>query len=364
MLGRFSLAGQATLLAGSVLVLLYALELAWLAHGGEVRLVLLLPVVVCTLAVWTYTKVVHAFRLRGLEVGFERLASGDLDYELPPAPDAESQPLKRSWTRMRSALRDLTDRLRRVDASRRQLFADLAHELGTPIGTVLALADGLALPDIDASPERRRELVSALVGEAVRLARLVEDMRDLAELDDPEVALSRAPTDLAALVREVSRRLVLARPHAASIEVEAPDALLAEMDAERMEQVLVNLLSNAQRYTPASGSIRVRLAATRELARLTVDDSGEGVPDELLGKLGERLTRIDASRSRRTGGGGLGLSIVRAIVQRHEGSLEFERAPLGGLRVAITLGASTTSAPSAAAHEEREAEQGRERDPA
>lgn len=359
-LGRFSLAAQASVVAACVLGILYATQLAWLARGGDPHVVLLLPVVVCTIVVWGYTKAVHAFRLRGLAIGFERLAAGDLQYELPPAPDAESQPLKESWTRMRSALRDLTGRLRRVDASRRQLFADLAHELGTPIGTVLALADALALPDIDASPERRRELVSALVGEALRLARLVGDVRDLAELDDPDIALRIAPTDLGALARAVARRLELARQGSAPIEVDAPEGMLAPVDAERMEQVLVNVLVNAQRHTPPSGAITMRLAEAGAQIRLVVDDSGGGVPDELLATLGERLTRIDASRSRRTGGSGLGLSIVRAIVQRHGGSLEFERAPSGGLRVAIALDASASAPPHG--DDDGEREQQSERD--
>lgn len=337
MLGRVSLAGQATLLAATVLVVLYALQLVWLDLGGDARVVLLLPVVLCTVAVWAFTKFVHTTRLRGLELAFERLANEDLEHELPPAPDSDALPLGRAWTHMRSALRDLTDRLRRVDGARRQLFADLAHELGTPIGTVLALADALALPDIDADARRRSELVSALLGEALRLARLVGDLRDLAELDDPEVALAVSPTDLGTLVRDVAKRLALARPEAARIEVVGDAEMVVDADAERMEQVLVNVLGNAQRYTPASGAIDVHLAATATGACLTVDDSGDGVPDDLLSKLGERLTRIDASRSRRTGGGGLGLSIVKAIVQRHDGTLEFARAPSGGLRVRITL---------------------------
>jgi two-component system, OmpR family, sensor histidine kinase BaeS len=338
MLGRLSLAAQATVIASTLLVALYFVQLVWLAHGGEPRWVMLLTVVCCSATVWGYTKLVHFIRLRRLEVAFERLAGGDLDTELAKPTDADTLPLGRAWSRMRGNLRDMTDRLRRVDVARRELFADLAHELGTPIGTVLALADALALPEVEASPERRRDLVAALLGEALRLARLVGDLRDLADLDDPGRTLARTPTDVAALVRDVARRLALARPESARIEVEAPDTLVAEVDPERMEQVMINVLANAQRYTPAGGSIRVHVESTESTLRLTVDDSGQGVPDALLPRLGERMVRLDASRSRQTGGSGLGLSIVRAIVQRHEGEVLFERAPLGGLRVAIAIG--------------------------
>jgi len=339
MFTRLSLAAQATVIAFTLLVMLYALQLLLLAHGVDARWVLLLPVFICSLTVWAYTKLVHFIRLRRLEVAFERMAGGDLDAELPAPTDADTHPLSRAWSKMRGELREMTDRLRRIDVARRELFADLAHELGTPIGTVLALADALALPEVEASPERRRSTVAALLGEALRLVRLVGDLRDLADLDDPASTLARERIDVAALARNVSRRIALARPEAAPIALEVPETLHAHVDPERIEQVLVNVLGNAQRYTPATGSIVLRLAALGSGVSLTVDDSGEGVPDALLPRLGERMLRVDASRSRQTGGSGLGLSIVRAIVQRHDGDLRFERAPMGGLRVLIALGA-------------------------
>lgn len=338
MFTRLSLAAQATVIAFTLLVTLYALQLLLLAHGVEARWVLLLPVLTCSLTVWGYTKLVHFIRLRRLEVAFARMAGGDLDAELPAPTDADTHPLSRAWSKMRGELREMTDRLRRIDVARRELFADLAHELGTPIGTVLALADALALPEVEASPERRRSMVAALLGESLRLVRLVGDLRDLADLDDPASTLTRERIDVAALARNVSRRIALARPDAAPIALELPEMLHADVDPERIEQVLVNVLGNAQRYTPATGSIVLRLSALGSGVSLTVDDSGEGVPDALLPRLGERMLRVDASRSRQTGGSGLGLSIVRAIVQRHEGELRFERAPLGGLRVRIALG--------------------------
>lgn len=335
MLSRLGLAAQATLVALAELLVLYVVQRVWLAHGGSIETVLLVPVVACAASVYLFTRYVHQVRLRALAEAFQRLAEGDLGHDLPDPLDAESRPVKVAYDRMRAELAGFTERLQRNDVARRQLFADLAHELGTPIATVLALADGLALPEVDASEVRRAELGAALVGEAQRLARLVGDLRDLADLDDPCVALATAPTELAELTRDVCRRVTLAERAQVELEVSVPPSLHADVDADRVEQVLINVVRNARRH--ARGRVRVTLSPRDALAELVIEDDGEGVPDALLSRLGERLVRLDPSRTRATGGSGLGLSIVRAIVERHGGSLRFGRASLGGLAVVVEL---------------------------
>lgn len=357
MTARWSLAIQATGLALITQLVLYGVSCAWLAAGGDAPLVLLLPVVLCTAFVFAFTRYVHHHRLRALADAFERLADGDLSHRLPPAPDKDSLPVGRAYDRMRLALASLTDRLRKTDLARRQLFADLAHELGTPVSTVLALADALGLPDIDASAERRGELVSALLTETQRLVRLVGDVRDLAELDDPAVALEHGEVDVGALVRDVCRSRALADPEGPEIRCEARDVVLV-LDPERFQQVVVNLVSNAQRHARGGGAVHVTLEAVGSHAEtaltLRVDDDGPGVPEELLPRLGERLMRVDPSRTRATGGSGLGLAIVRAIVERHGGQLSFARSPAGGLRAEVRLSSSALAA--AAASERRDDE--------
>ncbi len=336
MTARWSLAVQATALALVTQLAIYGVMCVWLARGGEPPLVLLLPVVLCTAAVFAFTRYVHHYRLRALADAFERLADGDLSHRLPPPPDAESRPVGHAYDRMRLALGSLTDRLRKTDLSRRQLFADLAHELGTPVATVLALTDALSLPDIEASAERRKELVTALLTEGQRLARLVGDVRDLAELDDPGVALELHDVDVGGLVREVCRTRALAEPLGPRIECEVTD-VEGEVDPERFQQVVVNLVNNAQRHARGGGQVRVTLHANATELTLRVDDDGPGVSEELLPRLGERLMRVDPSRTRATGGSGLGLAIVRAIVERHGGQLSFARSPAGGLRAEVQL---------------------------
>lgn len=334
MTARWSLAVQATALALFIQLALYGVMCAWLAAGGEPSRVLLLPVVVCTAAVFAFTRYVHHYRLRALAAAFERLADGDLSHRLPPPPDADSEPVGRAYDHMRLALSSLTCRLRKTDLARRQIFADLAHELGTPVTTTLALTDALGLPEIDASAERRKEFVAALLTEGQRLARLVGDVRDLAELDDPALMLEQCEVDVGALVREVCRSRALAEPQGPRIECEAAEVVMT-LDPERFQQVVVNLVSNAQRY--GGGVVRVTLEASLTALTLRVDDDGPGVPEELMPRLGDRLMRADPSRTRATGGSGLGLSIVRAIAERHGGQLSFARSPTGGLRAEVRL---------------------------
>ncbi len=336
MTARWTLAAQATALALFTQLALYVVTCLWLEAGGDPSRVLLLPVVLCTAAVFAFTRYVHHFRLAALADAFERLADGDLAHRLPPPPDADSHPVGRAYDRMRLALGAMTERLRKTDLSRRQLFADLAHELGTPVTTVLALTDALGLPDVDASAERRRELVAALLTEGQRLVRLVADVRDLAELDDPAIALDRCEVDVAELTREVCRGRALSEPAGPRIQVEAA-ALVMAVDPDRFQQVVVNLVSNAQRHARGGGEVRLTLETDHDEVALRVDDDGLGVSDDLMSRLGERLMRTDPSRTRATGGSGLGLAIVRAIVERHGGRLAFSRAPSGGLRAEVRL---------------------------
>jgi two-component system sensor histidine kinase BaeS len=327
---------KATLAAMFVLAVVGAAQLWMLRAGVAHWIVAMVPFVVCATIAYLYTSHVVRFRLRNFAAVLLRIADGDLEAELPPAPDSDAEDVRVAFLRMASALRRTTGELRRTDLARRQLFRDLAHELGTPTQTLVALADALSLPQIDADSEQRRALVSALVEDGMRLTRLVGDVRELAELDDPDVSIERVPSELGALIRGAVHPLCLALPDGARVEIETREELPVEVDADRVAQIGVNLVSNALRHAPG-GLVRVVVDRDGPWARVTIDDDGEGVPDAMLGRLGERLLRVDASRSRRSGGSGLGLSIVRAIVERHEGELAFERSPLGGLRAVVRL---------------------------
>lgn len=295
------------------------------------------PLVACALGTGIVLGALARRRVRPLVVAMREVSKGALDTELPVPLDPDFADVRETFDAMRLALSEALAKLAAVDAQRRRLFADLAHELANPTSAIMGLVDTLGTPALCEDPAVRARLLASLEGEAMRLARLVSDVRDLAELEDPDVPCLREPVDLGALVSEAAGRYALLEgAHLDVVTTEAP--ILA--DASRIEQVLANLVTNARRYTPKDGTVRVRVHAKSSVAALVVEDSGPGVPDELLSRLGERLLRLDPSRDRRTGGTGLGLSIVRSIAARHDATLTFDRGDLGGLRVTLVFAAA------------------------
>jgi signal transduction histidine kinase len=278
-------------------------------------------------------------RVRVLTEGIQRVAQGDHSARLPPPPDSDLVELQESFEHMQLALSRAHARLAHADAQRRRLFADLAHELATPTSAILGLVDTLASPAL-CPPEDRQRRMEALEQEASRLERLVADVRELAHLDDPDVPFVLERVNLGHLARRAAVRLEATpgeRPCPAVSVLTGPREVTARVDPVRMDQVLNNLLGNARRYTPSPGSIRVEVFQDETHVGWVLEDSGPGVPDHALERLGERLYRADPSRDRRTGGHGLGLAIAMAIVSRHQGALRFGRASLGGLRVEVRL---------------------------
>lgn len=332
---RFSIAQKAAFAVACVLALVGVgqLLLVRAARGDQTLIVLAFfgPALIGSTFAGLIMALMARRRARRLVQALDAIAHGHLDERLPPAPDSEFVAVQQAFNTMGEALAEARTKLEHADTQRRRLFADLAHELATPASAMLGLVDTLNDPKLCPTEADRARLLTALDGEATRLARLVADVRDLATLDEPDVRVEREPTDLAALARRVVER----PPFAGRVEVVGKDVRVSA-DPLRLEQVLVNLLKNALRYT-AEGAIRVEVATVGDRARMTVEDAGPGVPDEQLARLGERLFRVDPSRDRRTGGHGLGLAIVRAIVEKHDGTLVFARAELGGLAARIEL---------------------------
>jgi signal transduction histidine kinase len=240
------------------------------------------------------------------------IASGDLGARVPDAPDPELQ-------RLTDAFNAMAATLQRVEELRRSLVEDLAHELRTPLtslqGYLEAMADGVVEP----TPEMLRTVHE----EIVRLTRLVEGLDQLARGEAGHRDQARAEVDLAALVE---RAVAIASPELASrrIAIRVEDAasvprLLAEPDA--IGQVLSNLMQNAARYTDDGGEIVVRLREEDGWVRCAVENSGAEIPADQLPAIWERLHRVDPSRARASGGAGIGLAIVRQIVESHGGQV-------------------------------------------
>lgn len=233
-------------------------------------------------------------------------------------------------------LRDVTHE-RALERTRRELVANVSHELKTPVAALKGFLE--LLEDERMDPAARREFLGLMTAETERLERLVEEQMELARLDSGGLPLDLEDMDLAALVEEASRpRAVLAARDGVDLVVEARGPVPMRGDGPRLEQVLLILLDNAERHTPAGGRIDVRADVDGPDAVLVVSDTGEGIPRASLDSVFDRFYRADPAReSRGRAGAGLGLAIARGIVRAHGGEITVASEPGSGAAFTVRL---------------------------
>ncbi|ALL78316.1 MULTISPECIES: HAMP domain-containing sensor histidine kinase [unclassified Pseudonocardia] len=249
-----------------------------------------------------------------------RVAGGDLAARLPDSADAELAPLVATFNRTAD---DLEHRVQR-DA---RFAADVSHELRSPLTTLVNAVAVLRRRRAELPPTAQ-QAVDLLDGDVQRFRRMVVDLLEISRSDD----LEREPWELGELVRG----LVAARGCGTPPEIDAPAAVTVHADRRRLDQVLGNLLDNADAH--GGGALRVGVSARDGRARIEVDDDGPGVPAGRRTEVFERFSRGTLAGSRGDGGGtGLGLSLVAVHVRRHDGSVWIEDRPGGGARVVVEL---------------------------
>lgn len=224
--------------------------------------------------------------------------------------------------------RDVTESTR-LDQMRRDFVANVSHEIRTPLTVIAGFVDTLLEMDLPA--DERRRCLELAQRQAVTLQRLVDDLLTLATLESATQPAKPDAVDLSALLPVLvgEARALSAGQHEISLEVADPQVGLLAASSE-LESAVRNLLSNAVRYTPAGGRIRLAWRVRDGEGLLSVIDTGIGIPAEHIPRLTERFYRVDRGRSRETGGTGLGLAIVKHVVQRHQASLDIQsRQSLG-----------------------------------
>lgn len=230
---------------------------------------------------------------------------------------------------------DMAASLERAENARRAQTADIAHELRNPLavlqGTLEALADGIYAP----TPEA----LQPALDQVRTLNRLVDDLRTLALADAGQLVLELGPVEIEAVVNSVMdafRDTLRARGVTLAAQVDGPLPAI-EGDYERLTQVMNNILSNAARYLPAGCEVRVHVSPDADGVTVRIADNGPGIPDAELPYLFERFWRGEPSRSRKTGGAGLGLAIARRILEAHRGRMWAEKTLGGGLTLGFWL---------------------------
>ena len=233
-------------------------------------------------------------------------------------------------------IRDVTEQ-HKVEEQRREFVANVSHELRTPLTNIRSYAETLAEGAGEIPLEMERSFLNVILNESDRMTHIVQDLLTLSRFDSghSELKLTRFPFGKA-LQDLYDAVLLEARRHGHEIVLTAPDGLPDILaDRERVLQVMMNVVSNAIKYTPDGGRIAISAGCTGDRVWMEVADNGIGIPAEDRGRVFERFYRVDKARSRQSGGTGLGLSIAKEIVDRHEGSISLVDRPGPGTTVRL-----------------------------
>ena len=269
-------------------------------------------------------------RLRALETAARKLGSGDLTARAPDRGGDEIAAVASAFNAMAGDLSARAEALAASDRVRRQLLADVSHELNTPVTAMRGYLETLTMKELRLDEATRARYLTIISDETHRLERLIGELLDLARLEGGGGALTIEPVPVADLFGRVASRHEHALQSAGVTLEKAIDPGAAQVtgDRDRLEQALQNLAANAIRYAPRGSAVRLATRRIQEGVALSVEDAGsEGIAVEHLPHIFDRFYKADASRLGVSSGSGLGLSIVKAIVERHGGRISVTSRP-------------------------------------
>ncbi len=301
-------------------------QTAVLVWVGGCGLAIALPILAVVMAFRTFRGI--ASPLGDVMAAAEEIAQGDLSVRVPERGAGE-------FRRLTSAFNRMAAELARADQERRNLTADVAHELRTPIHILQGNLEGL----LDGVYEPTPAHLEAMLEETRALARLVDDLLTLALAESGQLALVIEPVEVDDLLADVKTSFSgPAETAGIALEATAEPGLVIQADAGRLDQVLSNLVANALRHTPPGGTIALHAASRNGMVQLRVRDTGAGIAAAELPHIFDRFWRGDRARSHTGGAGaGLGLAIARQLVQSHGGTIEVESELERGTTFTITL---------------------------
>ncbi len=297
-----------------------------------------LLLIISALSIWlTITSALRP--LKEVERTASAVSAGDITQRLPERPG------KTEVARINTALNSMLDSIELAFGQRgkaleqmRRFVSDASHELRTPLASVRGYAELYRMGALS----KKQDLTDAMErieSEAVRMTELVENLLVLARLDE-KAEISKAKTDLVSMVLEAGKDISLhsgIKVSATDLDGKAIKTFTANVDTGAMRQVLINLLTNAARFSTKGKPVVAAFGVVDKKTVIEVRDQGSGIPANLRDKVFERFYRADNSRNRETGGSGLGLSIVKAIVERHDGTITVNETPGGGATFRVEL---------------------------
>lgn len=291
-----------------------AVKREFIESATNAVLLVLMSAGVITLLLMAILVIPRLRTIEDLTYAAKQLANGQWEQRVHVKAADEISELARSFNAM-------ADNLQRVERLRRTMVSDIAHELRTPLSNIQGYMEGLRDGVIAARPE----LFESLYQESQLLTRLVNDLQVLALADAGQLSLRRSTVSISALVKNVVMGIREKNSKQAAIYVKPMEHLpRIYIDSDRIKQVLGNLLDNALAHTPATGHITVESLLDQQFIWIRVSDTGTGIAPEHLPYVFERFYRADASRTRSTGGTGIGLAIVKQLIQAHGGEVHVE----------------------------------------
>ena len=276
-------------------------------------------------------------RIHLLKKAAEKLAQGNLETRVSVSGRDEVATLAESFNKMATQLQEMDKKQRELERLRTDLIAWVSHDLQTPLASIRAILEAL-YDGVVEDPETVQRYLTTAQRDVSSLSALIDDLFQMAQLDAGGIPLEKADSSLTDLISDTLESFSeLALRQSIHLEGSVEPAVdPVFMDTQRIGRVLNNLISNALRHTPAGGQVEVRARRTGQGVEVSVCDSGEGIRPEDLPNIFESFYRGEKSRSRATGGAGLGLAIARGIVRAHGGEIRVESQP-GDTRFIFTL---------------------------
>ena len=276
--------------------------------------------------------------IRGMTTAAEAMADGDFSRKIRVESEDEIGILAKTFNDMAKQIETMLEELKKAEKLRREFVANVSHELRTPLTSIRTYAETIS--DSQEIPEEtEEEFLRVIINESDRMTKIVQDLLELSRFDSGTSVLTIEEFSLERSVRDVYAAIALEakkRNHELNLELEwrLPGI---KGDRARIEQVLMNIISNALKYTPDGGRIDVYSGSSGTNVWVRIEDTGVGISPEDLERVFDRFYRVDKARTRESGGTGLGLSIAKEIVTKHGGDIKIESTPGVGTAITVTL---------------------------
>ena len=277
--------------------------------------------------------------IQSLTKAAEKVAAGDFSETVVNESGDEIGVLTRTFNDMAGQLESNIEDLKNAEQMRREFVANVSHELRTPVTSIRSYAETLCDAGDSMDPATEQHFLEVIVGESDRMTKIVQDLLTLSKFDAGSISFDFRQFSFEKSIQDVyNAQLLEAQKHHHNFGLEFRSELPEIIgDRARIEQVLINMLSNAIKYTPDGGRIRMTAGSGEGTVWCTVRDNGIGIPQKDVPHVFERFYRVDKARSRESGGTGLGLSIAYEIVERHGGTIGVKSEKGKGTAITVTL---------------------------